>query len=39
LATFLADAVTLHFMPIGSGTVVRTERNPIRERAEAAVIA
>lgn len=34
-----ADAVTEHATPVGSGTVARTERIPIEERAEAAVIA
>ena len=35
LAEKLADAVTRHATPVGSGTVARTERIPIRERAEA----
>jgi len=35
----LADAVTAHATPVGSGTVARTERIPVSERAEAAVIA
>ena len=35
----IADAVTKHATPIGSGTVARTERIPIDERAESAVIA
>ncbi|MBE6356796.1 MAG: DUF2293 domain-containing protein [Lentisphaerae bacterium] len=35
----LADAVTDQSVPVGSGTVARTERIPIAERAEAAVIA
>jgi hypothetical protein len=35
----LADAVTAHATPVGSGTVARTERIPVGERAEAAVIA
>ncbi len=35
----LAKAVTLHATPVGSGTVARTERIPIEERAEKAVIA
>ena len=35
----LADAVTAHATPVGSGTVARTERIPVEERAEAAVIA
>jgi hypothetical protein len=39
LAVRLASAVTTHATPVGSGTVARTERIPIDERAEAAVIA
>ena len=39
LAERLADAVTAHATPVGSGTVARTERIPIEDRAEAAVIA
>ena len=39
LAVRLANAVTTHATPVGSGTVARTERIPIHERAEAAVIA
>jgi hypothetical protein len=39
LAQRLADAVTAHATPVGSGTVARTERIPIEERAESAVIA
>lgn len=39
LAARLADAVTAHATPVGSGTVARTERISIEERAEAAVIA
>ena len=39
LAAQLADAVTAHATPVGSGTVARTERIPIDERAAAAVIA
>jgi hypothetical protein len=39
LAERLARAVTEHATPVGSGTVARTERIPIAERAEAAVIA
>jgi hypothetical protein len=35
----LADAVTRHATPVGSGTVARTRRIPVDERAEAAVIA
>lgn len=39
LAARLADAVATHATPVGSGTVARTERIPIEERAAAAVIA
>ncbi len=39
LAGRLADAVTRHATPVGSGTVARTQRIPIERRAEAAVIA
>ena len=39
LAGVIADAVTRHATPVGSGTVARTERIPIDERAESAVIA
>lgn len=39
LAARLARAVTEHATPVGSGTVARTKRIPIAERAEAAVIA
>ncbi len=35
----LARAVTDHTTPVGSGTVARTERIPISERVQAAVIA
>jgi hypothetical protein len=35
----LAKAVTDHATPVGSGTVARTERISVEERAEAAVIA
>jgi hypothetical protein len=35
----LAHAVAEHATPVGSGTVARTKRIPIEERAEAAVIA
>ena len=35
----LADLVTQHATPVGSGTVARTKRIPIETRAEAAVIA
>ncbi|MBW2462654.1 MAG: DUF2293 domain-containing protein [Deltaproteobacteria bacterium] len=37
--TALADAVTRHATPVGSGTVARTKRIPVEARAEAAVIA
>lgn len=39
LAQRLADAVTAHATPVGSGTVARTERIPLAQRAESAVIA
>ncbi|VFQ46044.1 DUF2293 domain-containing protein [Desulfoluna butyratoxydans] len=39
LAEELATAVTAHASPVGSGTVARTRRIPIEERASAAVIA
>ena len=39
IAGQLADAVTAHATPVGSGTVARTERIPIEQRAESAVIA
>jgi hypothetical protein len=39
LADQLAQAVTDHATPVGSGTVARTERIPVEQRAEAAVIA
>src|SRR4051812_11338506 len=39
LAERLARAVTGHATPVGSGTVARTERIPVEQRAEAAVIA
>ncbi len=38
-AKLLAHKVTQHATPVGSGTVARTERIPISQRAEAAVIA
>lgn len=38
-ARALAQAVTAHATPVGSGTVARTERIPVNERARAAVIA
>ena len=39
LAEQIADAVTQHATPVGSGTVARTQRIPIERRAESAVIA
>lgn len=39
LAEILADVVTHHATPVGSGTVARTRRIPIEKRAESAVIA
>jgi len=39
IAKKLSEAVTLHATPVGSGTVARTERIPIEQRAESAVIA
>jgi hypothetical protein len=39
LAGRLARAVADHATPVGSGTVARTKRIPVEERAEAAVIA
>jgi hypothetical protein len=39
VADRLAHAVTNHATPVGSGTVARTKRIPIEQRAEAAVIA
>ena len=39
MAWDLADAVTDQAIPVGSGTVARTERIPVAQRAEAAVIA
>lgn len=39
LADRLATAVAIHATPVGSGTVARTERIPVEQRAEAAVIA
>lgn len=35
----LASAVTAHATPVGSGTVARTQRIPVEQRAESAVIA
>lgn len=39
LAEKLAKAVAEHATPVGSGTVARTQRIPVEQRAEAAVIA
>ena len=39
LADRLVDAVTTHATPVGSGTVARTQRIPIEQRAESAVVA
>jgi hypothetical protein len=39
LAERLADAVTTHATPVGSGTVARTQRIALPSRAESAVIA
>ena len=39
LAAQLARAVADHATPVGSGTVARTKRIPVEQRAEAAVIA
>lgn len=39
LANRLAKAITDHATPVGSGTVARTRRIPVEQRAEAAVIA
>jgi hypothetical protein len=39
LADRMARAITDHSTPVGSGTVARTKRIPIEQRAEAAVIA
>jgi hypothetical protein len=38
-ATVLARLVAAHATPVGSGTVARTQRIPVAERAEAAVVA
>jgi hypothetical protein len=35
----LAAAIAAHAVPVGSGTVARTKRIPIEQRAEAATIA
>ncbi|QDS87661.1 hypothetical protein EC9_18400 [Rosistilla ulvae] len=39
LADRFAKAVTDHATPVGSGTVARTQRIPVQQRAQAAVIA
>lgn len=39
IADKLATAVTTHATPVGSGTVARTQRIPVEQRAESAVIA
>jgi hypothetical protein len=39
VARAVAQAITEHATPVGSGTVARTKRIPIAERAEAATIA
>lgn len=39
IARQMAKAITEHATPVGSGTVARTTRIPIEQRAEAAVIA
>jgi hypothetical protein len=39
VANSLAIAVAQHATPVGSGTVARTERIPVSQRAESAVIA
>lgn len=39
LARHVAHEVTTHATPVGSGTVARTKRIPVAERAESAVIA
>jgi hypothetical protein len=39
LAARLSRAITEHAVPVGSGTVARTQRIPIERRAEAATIA
>jgi len=39
IAARLANAVAEHATPVGSGTVARTQRIPIEQRAESAVIA
>lgn len=39
IAEQVAEAVTTHATPVGSGTVARTQRIPVEKRAESAVIA
>jgi hypothetical protein len=39
MATALSHVIAAHATPVGSGTVARTQRIPLIERAEAAVIA
>ena len=39
LEASVAQKVTVHATPVGSGTVARTERIPLEQRAESAVIA
>lgn len=39
MAARMAGEITAHAVPVGSGTVARTQRIPIERRAEAAVIA
>lgn len=39
LARRMAELISAHATPVGSGTVARTKRIPIEQRAEAAVIA
>jgi hypothetical protein len=39
LAGLMAKAIADHAVPVGSGTVARTQRIPIEQRAEAATIA
>jgi hypothetical protein len=39
LAHAMARAIALHATPVGSGTVARTKRIPVAQRAEAATIA
>ena len=38
-ARAMADRITAHATPVGSGTVARTQRIPIEQRAEAATVA